>query len=147
MKCRNVKEGTRGSKFVAQGFISRHYASPSPMLLKHLTTIMLPDHQVSSGNLLDLPLKHMPSSRVTLILLSSTELFHEGWDIHVPRTQSSTPVHTKPWSKTCQASVQDSKGPAHRDTSLVQELGHKAATPCSLTISRANLALTLSRIR
>ena len=45
------------------------------------------------------------------------------------------------------ASVQDSKGPAHRDTSLVQELGHKAATPCSLTISRDNLAPTLSRIR
>ena len=115
MKCRNVKEGTRGSKFVTQGFISRHYASPSPMLLKHLTTIMLPDHQVSSGNLLDLPLKHMPSSRVTLILLSSTELFHEGWDIHVPRTQSSTPVHTKPWSKTCQ---QVSKTPRGRLTEI-----------------------------
>ena len=44
-------------------------------------------------------------------------------------------------------SLQDSKGMTQRDIILVHSrTTHKAATSCSLTLSRANLALTLTKL-
>ena len=148
MKCRNVKEGTRGCKFVTQGFISMHYASPSPMLLKHLKTIMLPDHQVSSGNLLDLPLKHMPSSRVTLILLSTTKLFHEGWGLHVFHTKLPSPLRIKLEGRRHAGKPLKLRGAGTLRYKLEfrSSTAHKAAILCSVTLSRAKLALTLIKL-
>jgi hypothetical protein len=64
--------------------------------------------------------------------------------LHVLRTWSSTLLHTP--SRRVEdllASLQDSKGSAYRDKVwFTLEPAHKAATLYSLTLSRANLALT-----
>ena len=47
--------------------------------------VSLPGNQVSSVNTIT----------VTLIPFSTKELAHAGWGLHVPRTMSLTPLHTK----------------------------------------------------
>ena len=87
---RKRKEGMRGSKLSTRGFLSRgsvsHEGILTSTLLKQSQRVLLFGNQVSS----------VDTTTVTLIPFSTKELAHAGWGLHVPRTMSLTPLHTKP---------------------------------------------------
>ena len=132
----------RGSELSTRGFIP-WFGLPQRRLYIHVVKALtkigklsLPGNQVSSVNTIT----------VTLIHLSTKELAREGWGSpHPPHKVVDAAPHQAGGSLTCRRATNCSKGPAHRNTSVVHSrTSHKNLNlACSFTHSRANLALTL----
>ena len=94
-------------------------------------------------------IKFLPwtQSRSSWSRSSLREIAHEG-GISVPRTISSTPLHTKPEGRWLAGEPPKLQGwPAHQDTRMVHfRTTAQGSKPCLITHSRASLALTLTKL-
>ena len=122
-----------------------------PFLL-HVVEALYREHCFSAiKSLPELFLPRHQGLQVTSVMLASgstKELLHEEWGSpRPPHKYVDAAPHQVGGSLTLPVSHQDSKGLAH----CVQVLVHSRTTaqgskPCSLTHSRANLALPLSKV-
>jgi len=114
-----------------------HKDAPTSTLLKHSRRVLLPGNQVSSVNTIT----------VTLIPIFTKRDCPQRRGLR-PRTKLSTPLHTKPEGRRLAGEPPKLQGwPAHQDTSLVHSRTiAQGSKPCLITHSRANLALTLTKL-
>src|SRR6185312_11834352 len=143
MKCRSLRRGMRESELSTRGYIpwfglpQRHLYVHVVEGLKHSRRVSLPSNQVS------------PVNTITVILIP---IFTKG---DCPRRRGLRPPHNvvdatphqAGGSLTCRRATNAPKRPAHRDTSLVHSrTTAQESKPCLITHSRANLALTLTKL-
>ena len=124
----------------------RYKATPTPRCWS--THYCFPVIKSLPGLFLTLPpsLCKSPRSPRSRFPLRSISTKDEG--LHIPRTKSSTLLHTKPESRRRAGEPQRLQGwPVHQDTLVVHsKTSTQGSTPCSLTHLRVNLALTLTEL-
>ena len=126
-KCGSLKMDERKQTFwhedLSCGSVS-HKGTPTSTLLKHSRRVLLPGNQVSSVN------------TITVILIP---IFTKGdcpqGGVSVPRTISSTPLHTKPEGRWLAGEPPRLQGCRRTEIQVLiySRTTHKAATPYSLT--------------
>ena len=106
-------------------------------MLKHSRRVSLPGNQVSYVNTIT----------VTLIPISTKGDCPRRRGLH-PRAKLSTPLYTKPEGRRLAGEPPKLQGwPAHQDTGLVHSRTiAQGSNPYLITHSRANLALTLTKL-
>ena len=112
-------------------------APPTSTLLKHSRRVSLSGNQVSSVNTIT----------VTLILVSTKGACPQRRGLRPPhKVVDATPQQAGGWL-TCRRATNAPRRPAHRDTSLVHSRTiAQGSKPCLITHSRANLAITLTKL-
>jgi len=151
---REHKRGMRESKLSTRGFISWFgltLSNPTSTLLKH-SIKSIASRQLSSlfRDSSWVANETYQVTAVTLIPLFTKELAHEGWGLQSPRPPHKVvdaAPHQAGGSLTCRRATNAPRGRHTEIQNLVHSRTmHKAATPCSLTHLRANLALTLLKV-
>ena len=112
-------------------------APPTSTLLKHSRRVSFPGNQVSSVNTIT----------VTLIPIFTKRDCPRRRGLR-PRTKLSMPFHTKPEGRRLAGEPPKLQGwPAHQDIRMVHSrTTAQESKPCLITHSRANLALTLTKL-
>ena len=107
------------------------------MLLKHSRRVSLPGNQVSSVNTIT----------VTLIPIFTKGDCPQRRGLGPPHNVVDAAPHQVGGSLTCRRATKAPRRPAHRDTILVHSrTTEQGSKPCLITHSRANLALTLTKL-
>ena len=107
------------------------------MLLKHSRRVSLPGNQVSSVNTIT----------VTLIPIFTKGDCPRRRGLRPPHNVIDAAPHQAGGSLTCRRATKAQRRLAHRDTTLVHSrITAQGSKPCLITHSRANLALTLTKL-
>ena len=128
MKCGSLKRGMRGSKLSTRGFIpwfGLPQRRPYIHVVEALTKSIASGNQVSSVNTIT----------VTLILIFTKRDCSRRRGLRPPHNVVDAAPHQAGGSLTCRRATNCSKGPAHRNTSVVHSrTSHKDLNlACSLT--------------
>ena len=114
-----------------------HKGAPTSMLLKHSLRVSLPGNQVSSVNTIT----------VTLIPIFTKGDCPRRRDLRSPHNVVDAALHQAGGSLTCRRATNAPRRPAHQDINLVHsKTTAQESKPCLITHSRANLALTLTKL-
>ena len=106
-------------------------------LLKHSRRVSLPGNQISSVNTIT----------VTLILIFTKGDCPRRRRLRPPHYVVDAAPHQTGGSLTCRRATKAPRRPAHRDTTLVHfRTTAQGSKPCLITHSRANIALTLTKL-
>ena len=140
MKCGSLKRGMRGSELSTRGFIpwfGLPQRRPCIHIVEALTKSIASGNQVSSVNTIT----------VTLIPISTKGDCPRRRGLRPPHNVVNTTPHKVGGSLTCQRATKDPRRPAHRDTRMVHfRTTTQGSKPYLMTHSRANLALTLTKL-
>ena len=141
MKCESLKrKGWEEANFrhedLSRG-LDCHKGAPTSTLLKHSRRVSLPGNQVSSVNTI----------MVTLIPIFTKRDCPRRRGLCPPHNVVDAAPHQAGGSLTCQRATKAPRKPAHRDTRIVHsKTTAQGSKPCLITHSRANLALTLTKL-
>jgi len=150
MKCGNVKEGWEEANSrhddLSRGSVWQ--VAPTSTLLKHSIKSITSRPPSLFRDSSWLATEACQVTAVILIPLSTKEFYHKGWGSQrPPHNVADAAPHQTGGSKTCQRATKTPRmAGAPRYNMVHLRTSSQGTTPCSLTLSRANLAPTLPKV-